>query len=304
MEPATTVELDTAPDIAAVEHSEVDALHEPESAITSEPLAMTVEIADLIPVIEHRIDMQEMNQVVDSSSRTEIASDESIGEQPISILVADHTLEPTSNNSRSEPLEAKEVEDSNETYTSLDPSLTEPPPDTFEIHAAPDAVAKIQEPAHNTIVTEQSDVRVAENAVGEHSIASATVETQNTSVVFPEVVDVKTQESTSAAVEPTADEHQLIQSMHLEEKSADIQSVTKENEQTPPLQNAETILHALGLPLPVPHVARSPELSGSKGISGMPRGVVPSRDTRTISNRVRTSVRSRSRDGITLEMAT
>jgi len=405
-----TAELDIAPDVTALEHSEVEAVHEPESVITSESLTTVVEIADPISTVEHRVDMQEMNQdaKVDSSSRTEITSDGSIAEQPISILVAEQGLEPTSNHSRSEPLEAKEIEDNAETSASSDFSLVEAFPNTFEVNVASDAVAESQEPVQNMILAEQLETRTdvqevqvemgkdfsetetvmqpvdsfesleqvkepisdavnpvepvlnelvmdrsaiselsgalpeavaikdpeiqvdakifaptitassethvdsvsenfhesipAENAFGGNSIASETVELQNAPTALHEIVDAKIRETTPAAIEHLSNKDESMQSIQLEERSPNAVSGANGSEPAP-LQSAETILRALGIPLSVPRAVQSPEFSGSRGIPGMPRGIVPLRDTRAGTTRFRSSVRSHSKDGVTLEMA-
>ena len=109
--------------------------------------------------------------------------------------------------------------------------------------------------------------------------------------------------STPAAAESVAEAHEPVQNMNLEESSSEAKSFTHENEQPAPLQSAETILRALGIPLTAPHTVRSPELSGSKGISGITRNITPFPHTQVRTTRFRSFVRSRSKNGVTLEMA-
>lgn len=79
-----------------------------------------------------------------------------------------------------------------------------------------------------------------------------------------------------------------------------------EDEPTPRPQGAEAILHAVGMPMLSPRVARSPDLPTPGSVSSAPRSSVMSQHESHVENaHPRSPLRSRvSKDGITLHMAT
>ena len=93
---------------------------------------------------------------------------------------------------------------------------------------------------------------------------------------------------------------------HAEDKNESISmSANKtENEQSVPLQRADIIMRAIGVPISAPRTARIPELLGSKGIPSMQRAFTASRHHRARTTRPGSSAGSRiSRNGVIMEMA-
>lgn len=313
-----TAELDSSPDIAAVAHNEVEVVvHEPGSVNAAESPVAVMEMAGSIPLAEAPLDTREevsQGVIVDVANDIETVAQESIVEQPISIMAIGEKMETTFVDTVRKLSKPKDFERSDEILISSEVSLTSVIPKSVEVHAPVDAIVGIQEPLQDVIAREPAAIqtKAAEDmsndvseteiitnalAIAEHSIAPESVEIPNALVVLHEVVDVQIQEP--AAMQPLAEEHEFVQGAQIADKSVETKSPANDNEQPAPLQNAETILRALGISLPT----RSPELVALKGLSSMPRGMPPSQQTRTGTNRFRSSVRSRSRDGVILEMA-
>lgn len=301
-------ELDSSPDITAVEHGEIEVVHEPGSVSVAKSSVTVMEMADSIPLAETSLDIrEEVNQevIADVASDRETVAQESIVEQPISLMAIGGKVETTFVDTALELSKPKDFERRDEILVSSEVSLTRVIPKSVEAHAPVDAIVGIQEPLQDIIAMEPTTIHteLAEEMSGDVSeteILTNALEmlaVPDAIVVLHEIIDAQIQEP--AAIKPIAEEHEFVQSVQIRDKSVETKSLANDNEQSAPLQNAEMILRALGMSLPT----RNPERVALKGLPSMPRGIPPSQQPRTGTNRFRSSVRSRSRDGVILEMA-